>query len=59
MTVAPMPAGHRLSAFSDVPDRQRRDGPPELVIRCKHPVIPVPVLARRRHEIGEPDIHKL
>jgi len=25
-----------------------------LAIGCKHPVIPVPVLARRRHEIGEP-----
>jgi len=24
------------------------------VIRCKHPVIPVPVLPLRRHEIGEP-----
>ncbi len=24
------------------------------VIRCKHRVIPVPMLARRRHEIGEP-----
>ena len=54
VTVAPMPAGHRLLALSDVPDRQRRDGPPELVVGCKHPVIPVPVLARRRHEIGEP-----
>ena len=32
----------------------RRDGPPELVIRCKHSVIPVPVLARRRDEIGKP-----
>jgi len=30
MTVAPMPAGHRLLALSDVPDRKRRDGPPEL-----------------------------
>ena len=54
VAVAPMPAGHRLLALSDVPDRQRRDGPPELVVGCKHPVIPVPVLARRRHEIGEP-----
>jgi hypothetical protein len=41
-------------ALSDVPDRQRRDGPPELVVGCKHPVISVSVLARRRHEIGEP-----
>jgi len=53
-TAGRMPAGHRLLALSDVADRQRRDGPPELVVGCKHPVIPVPVLARRRHEIGEP-----
>jgi hypothetical protein len=32
----------------------RRDGGPELVIRRKDAVIPMPVLARRRHEIGEP-----
>jgi hypothetical protein len=31
-----------------------RHGPPELVIRCKDAVIPMPVLARRRYEIGEP-----
>ena len=34
--------------------RQRRDGPSELVIRRKHPVVAMPVLPRRRHEIGEP-----
>jgi len=49
-----MPTGHSLAPLADVPDRQRRDGGPELVIRRKHPVIPVPVLPRRRHEIGEP-----
>jgi hypothetical protein len=32
----------------------RRDGPPELVIRRKHPVVAVPMLPRRRDEIGEP-----
>ena len=32
----------------------RRDGGPERVIRRKDAVIPVPVLARRRHEAGEP-----
>ena len=41
------------SGFLETP-RTRFGGGPELVIRCKHPVIPVPVLARRRHEIGEP-----
>jgi hypothetical protein len=32
----------------------RCDGPPELVIRRKHSVIPMPVLPRWRHEIREP-----
>jgi len=36
------------------PFGQRRDGGPELVIRRKDAVIPMPVLARRRYEIGEP-----
>jgi len=49
-----MPAGHSLALLADVPDRKRRDSPPEVVVGCKHPVIPVAVLARRRHEIGEP-----
>jgi hypothetical protein len=31
----------------------RRDGGPELVIRGEHPVIAMPVLPRRRHEIGQ------
>ena len=35
-------------------DRQCRDGRPQQVIRRKHPVIPVPVLARLRDQIGEP-----
>jgi len=41
VTVAPMPAGRGVA-------------PPQLVIRCKHPVVAMPVLPRRRHEIGEP-----
>ena len=49
-----MPAGHGLALLADVADRQRRDGPPELVIRRKHPVVAMPVLPRRRDEIGEP-----
>ena len=52
--VARMPASLGLLPLADVPDRQRRDGGPERVVRRKHPVIPMPVLARRRHEIGEP-----
>jgi hypothetical protein len=49
-----MPTGHSLAPLADVPDGQRRDRGPELVIRRKHPVVAMPVLARRRHEIGEP-----
>ena len=29
-------------------------GRPQQVIRCKHPVIAMPMLARLRDEIGEP-----
>jgi hypothetical protein len=49
-----MPTGHSLATLADVSDRQSRHGPPELVVGCKHSVIPVPMLARRRDEIGEP-----
>jgi hypothetical protein len=49
-----MPTGHSLAPLADVPDRQRRDGGPELVIRRKDAVIPMPVLPRRRDEIGQP-----
>jgi hypothetical protein len=54
VAVAPMPAGHRLLALSDVPDRQRRDGFSQLVIQREYSVIPMTVLPRRRDEIGEP-----
>ena len=50
--------GRGLAPLADIPDCQRRDGPPELVIACEYSVIPMPVLPRRRHEIGEP-VHKL
>ena len=48
------PVRRGLLPLADVADRERRDGGPERVIRRKHPVIPVPVLPWRRHEIGEP-----
>ena len=54
MRTASIPAGSGLLPRADVPDRQRRDGPPELVIRGKRPVIAMPVLPRRGHEIGQP-----
>jgi hypothetical protein len=40
--------------LADVPDRQSGDGPPQRVIRREDSVIPMPVLARLRDEIGEP-----
>jgi len=54
VTVARMPAGTGIVRFGNVPDGQCRDGPPQPVVRRKHPVIPMPVLPRRRDEIGEP-----
>ena len=54
MTFVPMPTRHNLPLLADVPDCQRRDGPPQLVIRRKHSVIPMPVLPRRRHEVRQP-----
>jgi hypothetical protein len=47
-----MPAGSGISRLADIPDGECRDGAPELVIRGEHPLIPVPELPRRRHEIG-------
>ena len=54
MSTDRIPASRGIASLSDVPEGECRHGPPELVIRCKHPVIPVPVFSRRRHEIGEP-----
>jgi len=48
-----MPAGRGLAPLADVPDRQRRDGFSQLVVRCKHPVIPMPVLPRRRDKVRQ------
>ena len=49
-TVVRMSAGRGVLPLADIPDCQRRDGPPELVVGCKHPVVAMPVLPRRRHE---------
>ena len=54
VTVTPVPACHGIAMLANVPDRQRRDGRPERVIRREDTVIPMPVLPRRRDEIGEP-----
>ncbi len=53
MRTASIPAGSGLLPRADVPDPQRRDGPPELVIRGKHPVRAVPVLSRRRDKVRQ------
>jgi hypothetical protein len=49
-----MPAGRGVARLANVADGECGDGPPELVIRREYSVIPVPVLPRRRDEIGEP-----
>ena len=53
-TVARIPAGGRLTALANIANGQCRDGGPELVIRCKYSVIPVPMLARQLDQIREP-----
>jgi hypothetical protein len=53
VTAAAMPTGRGIAPLADVPDRERRDGPPQLVVWCKHPMIAMPVLPRRRDEIDE------
>ena len=50
-----LPAGGGVAALANIPDRQRRDGFPQPVIRREYSVIAMPVLPRRRHEIGEPE----
>ena len=54
MRIARMLTGTGIAPFADVPDGECRDGLPELVIRRTHPAVAMPVLARRRDEIGEP-----
>jgi hypothetical protein len=49
-----LPAGGGVAPLANIPDRQQRDGFPQPVIRREYSVIAMPVLPRRRHEIGEP-----
>jgi hypothetical protein len=53
LSVGRMPAGRDLALLANVPNGECRDGPPELVIRRKHPVIAVPVLPRRRNKVRQ------
>ena len=54
MSADRMPTSRGITRLADIPDGERGDGGPELVIRGEHPVIAMPVLPRRRHEIGQP-----
>jgi len=54
MSADRMPTSRGITRLADIPDGERRDGGPELVIRGEHPVIAMPVLPRRRHEVSEP-----
>jgi hypothetical protein len=54
MSADRMPISRGIAPLADIPDREGGDGGPELVIRGEHPVIAMPVLPRRRHEIGQP-----
>ena len=53
-TVVPIPTGRGLALLADVADRECRDGLSQPVIRRKHSVVAMPVLPRRRDQIGEP-----
>jgi hypothetical protein len=54
MRSAGMPTGHSLGPLADIADRERRDGFSQPVVRSEYSVIAMPMLPRRRDEIGEP-----
>ncbi len=54
VTVARMPAGRSVAPLANVADGECRDGPPQLVVQGKDAVVAMPVVPRRRDEIGEP-----
>ena len=58
MSADRMPTSRGIAPLADIPDREGGDGGPELVIRGEHPWLvsnrrALPVLPRRRHEIGQ------
>lgn len=53
MTADRRPARRGIAPFAYVPDRERRDGFPQAVVRREHSVIVMPVIAWRGHEICE------
>jgi len=59
MSADRVPISRGIAPLADIPDREGGDGGPELVIRGEHPWLvsrrqAMPVLPRRRHEIGQP-----
>jgi hypothetical protein len=54
MSADRIPTSRGISPLADIRDGEGHGGEPEPVIRGEHPLIPVPVLPRRRHEIGQP-----
>ncbi len=53
MSADRMPISRGIAPLADIPDREGGDGGPELVIRGEHPVIAMPVLPRRGHEVSD------
>ena len=51
---AGMLARLRVPLLADIPDGSRSDGRPQQVVRCKHPVIPMPVPPRRWDQRCQP-----
>jgi hypothetical protein len=49
-----MPSGRSFTPLANVPNRECRDSPPELVIRGKDSVVAMLVLPRRRNKVGKP-----
>jgi len=54
VTVDRMPARRGIAPLADIPDGQCRKGFPEPMIRREHAVVAMPMLPRRRDQIGEP-----
>jgi hypothetical protein len=54
MSADRMPTGRGIAQRATVPDSERREGGPELMIRGEHPVLAITVLPRRRDQIREP-----
>jgi hypothetical protein len=44
----------RVPLLADIPDGKRRHGRPQGMVRCKHPVIPMPVPPGRRDQRCQP-----